>query len=238
MELLDKDVLFYNVCYSEYSVAITFSYLCMGYNGEHRNINTYFLTYVKNINEDGNLQKYWINKFTGLREGIYKKYNTEHDNFPMVQCMFVNGELHGLYQEWYLINDERILKTECNYQEGILHGEFKEYYKNGVLMIQCNHNYGELHGLFYEYNDNGNLYHQNLYDNGKMLCQRDGNGNELGTIDAILENKERQYRWDNMEPLCSTQVSLHYFHEGISGDKFTIFITGKERRLLQQTYTS
>ncbi|SNW62463.1 MORN-repeat protein [Orpheovirus IHUMI-LCC2] len=218
MDKLTNDVLFYNICYSNYEVATIFSSLSKhlnklskGYNGESRNIINYFLIPIYNKNGDC-IEKYFINKITKLREGVYLKYTLENDVLPIIQCTFKNGKLYGKYKEWH--NKSRHLKKECTYVDSVLEGELKEWYEDGTLRIHANYLNGQLHGECKQWNDNGNQNNKWIHD--------------------VKPNKEEtEYRDKCMKPLCSFQVFLHYFHKNIGPVQLEIELLSNERYMTE-----
>ncbi|SNW62836.1 MORN-repeat protein [Orpheovirus IHUMI-LCC2] len=139
MESLHDDILFYNIIYSSYDVAILLSLVCKrfynisrGYGKELRTPKGYFLEYVEKQDKYGCKKRYWINKFTKEKEGKYEKW-WENMN-KETECNYKYGKLEGKYEEWYKNGNKRI---ECWYKDNKREEKYEFWRGNGNKMIQC-----------------------------------------------------------------------------------------------------
>ncbi|SNW62508.1 MORN-repeat protein [Orpheovirus IHUMI-LCC2] len=132
---ISEDVLFNNICYYNYEVAVSFSRLCKkfnrlskGYNREIRNIRDYFLQYIQ-VEDDSSLNKYWINKFTNKKEGKYLCFNK--NGIKLIECIYENDKLNGVTKEWGSNGNILVI---CSYKHGDLHGRYSKYLEDFTLM--------------------------------------------------------------------------------------------------------
>lgn len=107
------------------------------------------------------------------------------DNGELIyQATFVNGQLNGIYKEWY--NNGQLKKdfnlrtiTEGNETYVKFIGVERQFYKSGQVKIEFDHGKGGTKGI--------NGYYKEYYENGQMKAE----GNVKNGVDVGL-----QRRWD------------------------------------------
>ncbi|SNW62461.1 MORN-repeat protein [Orpheovirus IHUMI-LCC2] len=188
MEQLSEDILFYNICYSDYEVSILFSSLCKrfnqiskGYGKELRTPTSFFLKRIEDVNNYGFKRTYWINKFTNKKEG---KCEVWWDNGNKCkECYYKDGKKQRKYESWW---KDGTRCTECYFINGNTEGKYIEWHqgKNGHIHKEYHYKNGKRDGKHEMWWENGNKRKQCFYVNGKregvVECwHEDGNRNTL-----------------------------------------------------------
>lgn len=69
---------------------------------------------------------------------LHGPYQTLSKENIIVQCIYQDGKLEGLFQEYYEIKPQQIKKS-FHYRHNVLYGECKEYDENGMILLDMNY---------------------------------------------------------------------------------------------------
>ncbi|SNW62517.1 MORN-repeat protein [Orpheovirus IHUMI-LCC2] len=180
MESLSDDILFYNICYSNYDVALIFNRLCKrfnklskGYGNDKRNIKEYFLEccsrqmgdiivnmwYIKLTENVRIIEKYSNNNLIIEREII--TYIDNNKNFHKYDSWHNNGNKHCQYSY-------HITKDKWGYKLKDYEGDHNMWYENGNKYQECYYVNGIKEGRQIKWYENGNKKENCTYKNGDL----------------------------------------------------------------------
>jgi antitoxin component YwqK of YwqJK toxin-antitoxin module len=164
--------------------------------------------------EFGMTEKYQVSKKTGLKQGVFEKFNSNGSLFEKahyekdtlqgkrliyhpsgnqeIEEYYVDGVLDGPFKTWY---EDSALELEGQYADGVMTGKWKRYYKNGGVMEEVTFADNLENGPFVEYHENGNLKAEGHYRNGDR---------EQGLLKLYDENGELYKTMECDDGICRT----------------------------------
>jgi antitoxin component YwqK of YwqJK toxin-antitoxin module len=162
----------------------------------------------------GMLEKYEVDKKTGLKSGVFEKF--ELDGTLIEHAVYVDDQLHGVRTIYFPNGTPEIVE---HYNAGILVGSYMTYFDNAVAEIEGNYTNGVMTGIWKRYFDNGQLmedvtfadnlengpfveYHKN--GNLKAEGQYSGGNKEQGLLKLYDENGELYRRMECNNGICHT----------------------------------
>jgi uncharacterized protein len=98
--------------------------------------------------------------FLGQRIGKWIWYHAQTEDV-IKESFFENGS-----GNWYVFNEEGILREESYYNKGVLSGEHKTFYENLTLKVKDRYLHGVLSGLQEEFSQNGTLIKKKIWEKG------------------------------------------------------------------------
>lgn len=135
----------------------------------------------------------------GMKNGICRWW--DKDKRLIVQCVFSNNMLNGLYEAWkYSDSQQPIEKENFMCENGKINGLYSRWFYNGYnmrLAIQGTFVAGEKCGIYKEWNNKGRLVFMNYFNHDKI--------SRLGT------------QWDEK---CNV-YDLDYYHSRPVGPRLT-----------------
>lgn len=137
--------------------------------------------------EDENYE-YKYTTINGKEHGMFEEWIR---GFKVVECHYVHGKLHGLFQNtsetcqyidgekngiyekywnhmWSIYDEPKKKHTKGTYLKGKLHGQSETWYRSGQLHKRNRWNYGKKHGLVERWYENGNPMKVYTCDNGVL----------------------------------------------------------------------
>lgn len=95
--------------------------------------------------------------------------------------------------KWKEFNKHAILVAEGVYVNGEKHGIWKEYYDHtGELMIEEEYNHGVSHGIYRCFHPNGKIWSEGRFENGRRegyFRVYDEKGNHLRTLQFVNDKQ-------------------------------------------------
>jgi len=100
---------------------------------------------------------------------------TEHDAQGRLVFLqqWENGEEHGMFQRWRIVNGRRRLVHRCVFRRGKEHGRECEWYVGGAMLIERNWNDGKLHGPLTIWTPERRVVLRQQWENGVRAAHQD-----------------------------------------------------------------
>lgn len=106
----------------------------------------------------------------GRKQGKYYKFQIiDNSDILLIECNFVNDNLHGEFIEYY---PDGKLKKLINYENGEKKGLKIVYNCKNILIKKCYYLYDKKDGLYEEFYDSGDLKKEEIFSLGKLLSSR------------------------------------------------------------------
>ena len=123
-----------------------------------------------------------------VKNGKWKEFNKHA--ILIAEGHYVNNAKHGLWREYY---DSGELATEQNYIHGVLHGPYASYHTNGQLWSEGVHVNDQCEGTFKVYNEHGLLIKLLIFENGRLVEERDMKNlkNMIHLCSLLVERNEK-----------------------------------------------